>query len=88
MNRAVTAIRLTPRTQVQRSYSHRDGVTLETEFEMTLGGVRNRPGGVRMRLGDHPYAKELALLGLPRRAMLSTSAETVQMSFGDARPVF
>ncbi|MGZ6780354.1 MAG: acetoacetate decarboxylase family protein [Mycobacterium sp.] len=80
-------IRLTPRTQVQRSYSHRDGVTLETQFEMTLGGVRNRPGGVRVRLGEHTYAKELALLGLPKRAMLSTSAETVQMSFGDARPV-
>ncbi len=80
-------IPLTPSTQTQRSYSHRDGTTFETQFEMTLGGVRNRPGGVKMRLGEHPYAKELALLGLPKRAMLSTSAQTVEMSFGDAQPV-
>ncbi len=80
-------IPLTPRTQTQRSYSHRDGITRETQFEMTLAGVRNRPGGVSMRLGEHPYAKELALLGLPKRAMLSTSADTVRMTFGDAVPV-
>ena len=75
---------LTPREQVQRTYSHRDGVTRETPFEMSTAGVRNRLGGVRMWLGDHPYAKELASLGLPKRAMLSSSVEHVQMSFGDA----
>jgi len=75
---------LTPREQVQRTYSHRDGVTRETPFEMSIAGVRNRLGGVRMWLGDHPYAKELASLGLPKRAMLSSSVEHVQMSFGDA----
>jgi hypothetical protein len=80
-------IPLTPRKQVQRSYSHRDDVTRETPFEMSLTGVRNRPGGVRMWLGDHPYAKELASLGLPKRAMLSSSVENVQMSFGDAQEV-
>src|ERR1700754_4140480 len=50
-------IGLIPRRQTQRSYSYRDGVTRETAFEMTQkDGVRNRPGGVRMWLGDHPYA--------------------------------
>jgi len=44
-------IRLTPRQQAQRTYSHRDGVTRETSFEHTLDGVRNRFGGVRIRLG-------------------------------------
>jgi hypothetical protein len=78
------AVRLTPRTQAQRSYSHRDGITRETPFQMSGDGVRNRVGGVRMRLGDHPYAKELASLGLPKRAMLSSSVDNVQMSFGDA----
>ncbi|OBG42978.1 acetoacetate decarboxylase [Mycobacterium alsense] len=78
---------LTPRTQAQRSYSHRDGVTRETGFEHTLEGVRTRFGGVRLRLGDHPYAKELASLGLPKRALLSSSAENVQMSFGDAQEI-
>ena len=54
---------------------------------MSLAGSRYRPGGVRLRLGDHPYAKELAALGLPKRAMLSTSAANVQMTFGDAQEI-
>ncbi len=79
--------RLTPRHQAQRSYSHRDGVTRETAFEHTLDGVHTRLGGVRVRLGDHPYAKELASLGLPKRAALSSSADHVQMTFGDAQEI-
>ena len=79
--------RLTPRQQAQRSYSHRDGVTRETAFEHTLDGVRTRFGGVRVKLGDHPYAKELASLGLPKRALLSSSADQVQMTFGDAQEI-
>jgi len=80
-------IRLTPRHQSQRSYSYRDGVACETAFEYTLNGVRTRLGGVRVSLGDHPYSKELASLGLPKRAMLSSSVENVQMSFGDAQEI-
>jgi hypothetical protein len=78
---------LTPRQQAQRTYSHRDGVTRETSFEHTLDGVRTRFGGVRVRLGDHPYAKELASLGLPKRAMVSSSVDNVQMTFGDAQEI-
>jgi hypothetical protein len=78
---------LTPRHQAQRTYSHRDGVTRETAFEQTLDGVRTRFGGVRIRLGDHSYAKELASLGLPKRAILSSSVDNVQMSFGDAQEI-
>lgn len=80
-------IRLTPRQQTQRSYSHRDGITRETAFEHTLDGVRTRLGGVRVRLGDHAYAKELVSLGLPKRALLSSSADQVEMTFGDAREI-
>lgn len=79
--------RLTPRQQSQRTYSHRDGITRETAFEHTLDGVRTRFGGVSIRLGDHPYAKELASLGLPKRALVSSSVEHVQMSFGDAQEI-
>jgi Acetoacetate decarboxylase (ADC) len=79
--------RLTPRQQSQLSYSYRDGVACETAFDYTLDGVRTRFGGVRIRLGDHPYAKELASLGLPKRAMVSSSAANVQMSFGDAQEI-
>jgi hypothetical protein len=80
-------IRLTPRQQAQTTYSHRDGVTRETSFEHTLDGVRNRFGGVRIWLGDHPYSKELASLGLPKRAMLNSSVDHVQMTFGDAQEI-
>ncbi len=80
-------IRLGPRRQALRSYSHRDGVTRETAYELAMDSVRTRFGGVRVRLGDHPYAKELASLGLPKRAMLSSSADKVQMSFGDAQEI-
>jgi Acetoacetate decarboxylase (ADC) len=76
---------LTSRSQVHRTYSHRDGVTRETPGEMSLSGVRYRLGGVRLRLGDHPYAKELASLGLPKRALVSSSADNVEMSFDDAQ---
>ena len=48
---------------------------------------RYRPGGARVRLGEHPYAKELASLGFPKRAMVSSSADNVEMSFGDAQEV-
>jgi hypothetical protein len=78
-------IPMTPRTQTQRSYSHRDGVTREIPFEMSLTGVRYRLGGARVRLGEHPYAKELASLGFPKRALLSSSAANVEMTFDDAR---
>ena len=45
--------------------------------------VRFRPTGARLRLGDHPYAKELASLGLPKRPMVSGSVGNVEMTFGD-----
>lgn len=78
---------LTKREQQLRSYAHRDGHTLETAFTMSTAGSRYRPGGVRLRLGDHPYAKELASLGLPKRAMLSMSAVNAEMTFGDAQEI-
>jgi Acetoacetate decarboxylase (ADC) len=78
---------LTYRKQELRSYSHRDGQTLETPFEMSMVGARYRPAGVRLWLGDHPYAKELASLGLPKRALVSASVANVEMSFGDAQEV-
>ena len=77
----------TSRKQVHNTYSHLDGVTRETAGEMLLSGVRYRPGGVEVRLGDHPYAVELAALGLPKRAMLSSSAANVDMTFGNSRLV-
>lgn len=77
----------TSRPQVHPTYSHLDGVTRRTEGEMRLSGVRYRLGGVRLRLGDHPYAAELASLGLPKRALVSSSAANVEMTFGEAEVI-
>lgn len=78
---------LTSKKQVHSTYSHLDGVTRETAGEMVLSGVRYRLGGVDLRLGDHPYARELAALGLPKRAFVSSSARNVDMTFGDAKEI-
>ena len=40
--------------------------------------------GVRLELGDHPLAKELASLGLPGPALMSTWTEHMHGSFGEA----
>ncbi|OBI89500.1 acetoacetate decarboxylase family protein [Mycobacterium asiaticum] len=74
-----------PAQQSLTTYSHLDGVTREITSTMQTSGVRTRLGGARIRLGDHPYAKELATLGLPKRALMVQSAANVEMSFGDAR---
>ena len=74
-------------SQVLKTYSWQDGVTREIPWEMEVTGMRARLGGARLRLGDHPYAKELASLGLPKRALVSQSAANVEMTFGDARAV-
>jgi acetoacetate decarboxylase len=77
----------TGKTQVHPTFAHLDGVTRETAGEMRLSGVRYRPGGATVRLGEHPYARELASLGFPKRAMLSSSAENVEMTFADAKEI-
>ncbi len=76
-----------PKLQHITTYSHLDGVTREIESTMQTTGVRTRLGGAKIRLGDHPYAKELATLGLPKRALMTQSVANVEMSFGDARAV-
>jgi hypothetical protein len=77
----------TAKPQVHPTYSHLDGVTRETVGEMRSSGVRYRLGGATVRLGEHPYAKELASLGFPKRAMFSSSTDNVEMTFGDAKEI-
>lgn len=77
----------TSKPQVHPTYSHLDGVTRETAGRMTLSGVRYRPGGVSLSLGEHAIGRELAALGLPKRALISSSADNVQMTFGDAKEI-
>lgn len=77
----------TTKPQVHPTYSHLDGVTRQTAGTMTSSGVRYRPGGATVRLGDHPYARELATLGFPKRALFSSSADNVEMTFADAEEI-
>ena len=39
--------------------------------------------GTPARLGEHPYARELASLGLPKRPLVSGFVGHVEMTFGD-----
>jgi hypothetical protein len=75
------------KAQVHPTYSHLDGVTRVTDGEMKSSGVRYRAGGATVRLGEHPYAHELAALGFPKRALISSSAENVEMTFADAEEI-
>ena len=58
-----------------------------TEWETSAEGVSGRPGGATLVLGDHPMADELRSLGLPKRALFTSSATQMRASFGAAEIV-
>ncbi|WP_406318526.1 acetoacetate decarboxylase family protein [Streptosporangium sp. NBC_01639] len=66
------------------AYSHQDGVTRRIPWSVSARGVRARPGGALIRLGNHPVAKELSELGLPRRALMTTTVSHLAMAFDAA----
>lgn len=78
---------LTSRPRTLTAFSFLDGVTRQTPWEMKISEVRAEPGGSTLRLGTHPYARELAGLGLPKRPMMSATVGRVEMIFGDANVV-
>jgi Acetoacetate decarboxylase (ADC) len=71
------------------TYTLIDGVAHRTAF--TQGGTGSQVlvggDGVTLDLGDHPQAKELAALGLPAPAQLSTWTEHMQGTFETAEPL-
>jgi hypothetical protein len=69
------------------SYSYADGVLRRTSWTTSSEGQAGRVGGASLVLGDHPMAAELRSLGLPRRAMFSSSAAQMRASFGAAEIV-
>ncbi|MGW6494149.1 acetoacetate decarboxylase family protein [Nonomuraea angiospora] len=66
------------------AYTHRDGITRRVPWSVRARGARIRPSGALIRLGNHPIAKELSELGLPRRAMFTSTISRAAMSFGEA----
>ncbi len=74
-------------SQAPPSYSFADGVLRRTEWTTSSSGTAGRPGGAILVLGDHPMAAELRSLGLPKRALFSSSAALMQASFGGAAVV-
>src|SRR4051794_5655029 len=71
------------------SYTVRGGVPCATAFEQRGSGGQMvfDSTGVELELGTHPVAKELASLGLPVPAFMSTWTEHMQATFEDARPL-
>ncbi|MEO3871304.1 acetoacetate decarboxylase family protein [Nonomuraea sp. B12E4] len=68
------------------AYTHRDGITRRVPWSARARRVRARPGGALIRLGNHPIAKELSELGLPRRAVFSSTVGHAALRVGEAEP--
>ena len=73
--------------QAPPSYALADGVLRRTRWTTTATGTTGRPGGATLVLGDHPMADELRSLGLPKRALFSSSTALMTASFGGAEVV-
>jgi len=69
------------------AFTHRDGLTRRIPWAVRARGIRVRPSGTLIRLGNHPIAKELSELGLPRRPLLSFTVAHAAMSFDEAARV-
>ncbi|MBO2451984.1 acetoacetate decarboxylase family protein [Actinomadura barringtoniae] len=71
------------------AYSCLDGVTRRTPWTMAPSGVRARPGGARLKLGDHRVADELRGLGMDgKRALSSSTVAHLSMEFAEAEEVW
>jgi hypothetical protein len=74
-------------SQAPPSYSFADGILRRTRWTTASEGVTGRFGGATLVLGNHPMADELRSLGLPKRALFSSSASQMSASFGAAEVV-
>jgi hypothetical protein len=69
------------------AYSWDDGVLRRTPWITRNRAGRGRPGGATVRLGRHPLSDELASLGLPAKALMSTSVGLMSATFGSPEVV-
>lgn len=70
-----------------QSYSRLGGVLRMVPWVTDNEGVRFRPGGARLSLGDHRLADTLGSLGLPRTAAFCGSIENFRATWGAAAVV-
>ncbi|MDQ1374601.1 MAG: hypothetical protein QOJ09_1939 [Actinomycetota bacterium] len=75
------------REATANAYSFLDGVLRCTPWTVRPTGVRGGPGGASLVLGNHAMADELRSLGLPKRAVFSSTIERMGASFGPAEEV-
>jgi hypothetical protein len=68
------------------TYSLRDDVLRRTEWSQQAK-VRARLGGTKLTLGSHPISEQLRSLGLPKRALMTTTMRNMRATFGAATPV-
>jgi hypothetical protein len=69
----------------QDSYTWRDGTLFRTPSRMSADRLTFRLGGADLTLGAHPIAAELRTLGLPRRALGTTSFTHWRATFEGAQ---
>jgi hypothetical protein len=74
-------------SQAPPTYSWAEGVLRRTTWTTSAEGSGGRIGGATLVLGDHPMADELRSLGLPRRALFSSSSAQMRASFDAAEVV-
>jgi hypothetical protein len=74
-------------SQAPPTYSFRDRVLRRTTWTTSSEGVSGRFGGATLVLGNHPMAEELRSLGLPKRALFSSSAVSMRALFDRATVV-
>lgn len=69
------------------TYTFIDGRLHRTRFVSRSEGVGFAPGGAGLVLGDHPIARTLRALGLPRRPLLAVWMERQRARFEAPEPV-
>lgn len=74
----------TARGTEMTAYSCTDATLRAVPWVTDNEGVRFRPGGARLELGDHPLADTLRSVGLPRRAAFCGSVEVFRATWGAA----
>lgn len=69
------------------TYSAFGGVLRRTEWQVETRGVRARLGGASLELGAGGLADEIRSLGLPKRALMTTTIPSFKVTFGAAEEV-